>query len=96
MFSKIIKIRRAVIFRWEDGCYGSVTTNSRSPITINIGLHERRIPSRTYLHECIHHLYPLMTERDVRTMEEMIWNTMSSRQRFLLAKKLYNRKWRTR
>jgi hypothetical protein len=94
-FEKVMRVRKAVVFKWETGYYGSVTVRSRAPIIINIGLHERRQPSRTYLHETLHVIYPDMSERDIRSLEEVVWRTMTTHQRFLLARKLYNRKWRT-
>lgn len=96
LFKRLMGIHRAVVFRRKSGFYGEVYTNSRNPIVINIGLHERRLPSRTYLHECLHILYPDMSERNIRALEEMTWDTMTAKQRFLLARKLYSREWRTK
>ena len=95
IFERVMKIRRIVVFRSEEGHYGFVWTRSRKPIVINIALHERRIPSRTYLHECLHILYPNLSERNIRALEEWVWNTLTAKQRFLLAKKLYSREWQT-
>lgn len=96
VFTRVMRIRRGVIFRKEKGLYGCCWTGKGEPhsIIINLSLHERRLPSRTYLHECLHILYPKVSERDIRAMEEMVWNTLTTRQRFLLARKLYYRKWK--
>lgn len=95
IFQRIMRVRKSVIFRHENGHYGFCWTHSERPITINIGIHERKIPSRTYLHECLHLIYPDMSERDIRHTEQMLWMKLTPKQRFLLARKLYNRKWRT-
>ena len=95
ILQRIMRVHRAVVFRQKKGHYGMVWTACRDPMVINIALHERRIPSRTYLHECIHIICPTMPERDVRTVEKGIWERMTPHQRFLLARKLYSRKWRT-
>lgn len=95
IFERVMKIHRKVIFKKEEGHYGLVWTGSRRPIVINISLHERRLPSRTYLHECLHILYPDMSERNIRALEDSVWRTLTTKQRFLLARKLYSRKWET-
>ena len=103
IFNRVMGLRRAVIFRKdcseEQLNYGSVDIESgrkKTPIIINLSLHERALPSRTYFHECLHVLFPKMSEVDIRAMEEATWQTLTTKQRFLLARKLYNRKWRGR
>ena len=96
IFQKVMKIRRAVVFRREKGFYGHAWTNSTLPISINLPLHARRQPSRTYFHECLHLVFPNLSERDIRAIEEAEWKTLTAHQQFLLARKLYNRKWRAK
>lgn len=96
LFQRVMRLRKAVVFHREAGYYGLCWTKSRRPILINLSLHARRLPERTYWHECIHLLYPEMSERDVRGLEEMTWQALTAKQRFLLARKLYHRKWRVR
>jgi len=96
IFEKVMRVRRRVIFRHELGYYGHVWLNSRKAIVINLMLNERRIPSRTYFHECLHIVFPDLSEREIRTIEEAEWNIMTANERFLLARKLYNRKWKVR
>jgi hypothetical protein len=38
----------------------------------------------------------LLSERDVRRVEKHVWNKLTAKQHFLIARKLYNRKWRVR
>lgn len=103
LFSRVMKVKRAVFFRKDSSGktlnYGSVDIESgkkKTPIIINLSLHERQLPSRTYLHECLHVIFPEMSESNIRALERITWNTMTTKQRFLLAKKLYNRRWRTK
>lgn len=97
IFERIMKVRRGVVFRWQDGMYGSCwPTDSETVITINLARHERGDPVKTFVHECIHILYPKLSHDMVFRVERRVWNQMTSKERFLLAKKLYNRKWRTR
>jgi hypothetical protein len=99
IFERIMKIRRPVVFRHESGLYGSCYPTSRqTPIVINLCFHKRGNPVKTYIHECIHILYPppLLSERDVRRVEKHVWNKLTAKQHFLIARKLYNRKWRVR
>jgi len=97
IFQRIMRVRRAVIFRWQDGCYGSCyPTDSDTAIQINLTRHWRCDPIRTYAHECIHILYPTLSERNVRKVEKYVWDNLTSKEQFLLARKLYNRKWRSR
>ncbi len=97
IFDRIMKVRRAVYFRWEGGFYGSCyPTLSGTAIQISLDKHVNSDPVRTYAHECIHILFPTMSERNVRKVESYVWNNITPKQRFLLAKKFYSRKWRTR
>lgn len=97
LYDQMMKVRRAVVFRWEDGCYGSCCpTDSDTAITINLARHWRCDPLRTYAHELLHILYPQMSERNIRKIEKYVWENLTTKEQFLLARKLYNRKWRAR
>lgn len=97
LFYRILRIRRAVAFRKEEGNYGSCyPVNREEPILINLRLHGHRDPVKTFVHEAIHVLYPDMSERNVRAVENYLWERITARQQFLLAKKLYSRPWRSR
>ncbi len=96
ILERIMRVRKAVVFRYEDKLYGSCYPQTRCPIVINLNLHWRRDPVRTYIHECLHLLYPTLSERNIRKVEQYVWVKLTSKEQFLLARKLYNRKWRTR
>lgn len=97
LFERIMKVRRAVVFRWAEGLYGSCYPTARdTPIEINLERHWRCDPLRTYIHECIHIIYPALSERNVRKVESYVWEHLTTREQFLLARKLYNRRWRAR
>jgi len=97
LFDSIMALRKGVVFRWEGECYGSCVPNSKEePIVINLIRHYRCDPLRTFVHECIHLLHPKLSERNVRKYERYVWNSLTAKQQFLLGKKLYNGKWRTR
>jgi len=91
-----MRVRRRVVFRKMDKHYGCTWIHPKEPILINLSLHERRIPSRTYWHEALHHVFPEKSERDIRALEEETWRKLTAKQRFLLSKKLFNRSWRTK
>jgi len=95
LYDRIMRIRRAVIFRYESGLYGSCyPLNNKSAIHINLARHWRCDPLRTYIHELCHILYPKMSERNIRKLEKHLWENITTKEQFLLARKLYNRKWR--
>jgi hypothetical protein len=91
-----MKLRRPVTFHLDGKLYGSMWTESDRPINISIGLHNRRDPVRTFIHECVHILYPNLSEKGVYSIERWMWKHITPKEKFFLAKKLYNRKWRTR
>jgi hypothetical protein len=37
-----------------------------------------------------------MSERNIRKIEKYVWENLTTKEQFLLARKLYNRKWRAR
>ncbi len=96
-FERIMRIRRAVVFRFEQDIFGSCYPELvGKPIVINLSRHERNDPVRTYIHECLHILYPNLSEKEIRGMESKVWKSLTSKQRFFLARKLYNREWKVR
>lgn len=96
LYDRIMEIRRAVIFRYDKGLYGSCyADDSKTAIRINLEIHWRCDPLVTYIHECCHTLYPKMSERNIRKLTKYVWEHLTAKQQFLLARKLYNRKWRT-
>ena len=97
IIERIMRIRRPVVFRHESGLYGSCYPETKkSPIVINLCLHKNKDCISTYIHECVHVLYPRLSETNVRRVEKYVWEHLTAKQKFLLARKLYNRKWRTR
>lgn len=67
----------------------------RSPIFINLTRHGDEDPTITYAHECIHCLFPEMSEEEVTKLTEKLWSALSPRQRFTLSRKLFRRAWET-
>jgi hypothetical protein len=97
IYERIMKVRRGVVFQWQNGLYGSCyPTVHRTPIVINLEHHWRCDPLSTYIHECIHIIFPKLSERNVRKVERYVWGNITPKEQFFLAKKLYNRKWRAR
>ena len=97
LFLSIMHVRRAVVFRYEEGYYGSCYPGfSEEPIVINLRLHVNRDPVRTYVHECLHIIFPKFPEKLIRATEKYVWLSLSAKQRFLISRKLYNREWRTK
>ncbi len=97
LFEKLMRIRKAVVFKFKDGRYGHCYPDDNTePIVINLTYHKRGDVVRTYAHELIHLLYPKASEKRVRQLESLLWARLTSKQKFLLARKLYNRRWRTK
>ena len=96
LFQKVMSVRRPVVFRARNLMYGWVFPElKRSPIFININRHENEDPTITYLHECIHCIYPEKSEEEVVELTESLWATLTSHQRFVLSRKLFRRAWVT-
>jgi hypothetical protein len=96
LFRKVMGVRRPVVFRRSLLLYGWVFPEIEgSPIFINLDRHGDEDPTITYLHENLHVIYPDMSEEDIQILTRRAWDSFSSRQRFLLSRKLFNRKWRT-
>lgn len=96
LFIKVMAVRRPVVFRARVLLYGWVYPEiPGDPIYINLSRHEKDDPTETYLHECLHVIYPEKSEKDIVALTERMWKSMSARQRFLLSRKLFARAWRT-
>lgn len=96
LYRKVMAIRRPVVFRASHLLYGWVYPEIQgSPIYINLARHGLEDPAMTYLHECLHLVYPEKTEEEIISLTDKLWYKLSSRQRFLLSRKLYAREWRT-
>ena len=96
LFKKVMRVRRPVVFRVRHLLYGWVYPDIQGdPIYINLTRHGIEDPVMTYLHECLHCVYPEKTEDEIIALTDKVWYSMSSRQRFWLSKKLFNRVWRT-
>lgn len=96
IFQKVMSVRRGVVFRRKDNFFGWCFPQDREePIYINLDFHGDTDPVITYLHECLHILFPSLSEELIRKVEKRVWVKLSARQRFLLARKMYRREWRT-
>lgn len=96
LFKKVMQVRRPVVFRVRHLLYGWVYPEIQGdPIYINLTRHGIEDPVMTYLHECLHCIYPEKEEEEIILLTDKVWYSMSSRQRFWLSKKLFNRIWRT-
>ncbi len=96
LFRKVMAVRRPVVFRARHLLYGWVYAQIEgSPIFINISRHGAEDPAMTYLHEILHCIYPEKEEEEIIYLTDYMWYKLSSRQRFLLSRKLYSRQWRT-
>lgn len=96
LFRRILAIRRPVVFRKRHLLYGWVFPQIEGdPIYINLERHGDEDPTVTYLHELLHCVYPEKSEDDIVKLTERVWAALSSRQRFILSKRLFSRKWRT-
>lgn len=96
LFRKVMAVRRPVVFRANHLLYGWVHCEIHGdPIYINLAQHGKEDPTETYLHELLHCVYPESPEEQIEKLTERLWKSLSSRQRFLLSKKLFNREWRT-
>ncbi len=96
LFRKVMAVRRPVVFRARHLLYGWVYAQLEgSPIFINISRHGAEDPAMTYAHEILHCIYPEKSEEEIITLTDKFWYSLSSHQRFLLSKKLFNRQWRT-
>ena len=97
ILKEIMRVPVSVVFRWEDGVFGSCDgNNKRVPIVINLVLHQKTDAVRTFIHEILHLIRPKMSERNIRKLEKKVWDSLTAKEHFLLAKKLYARKWRAR
>ena len=96
LYQRIMAVRRPVVFRARHLLYGWVFPELEgSPIFINLSRHGDEDPVITYLHECLHIVFPDLSEADIVKLTTNVWSKLTSRERFLLARKLYNRKWST-
>jgi hypothetical protein len=96
LYQKIMAVRRGVAFRkMKDTCGWCFVEDHKSPIFINLNIIGEQDPAITYIHECLHIIYPTKEEDEILKLEEKVWKTLTARQRFLLSRKLFNRKWRT-
>ena len=57
-----------------------------------ISLMRNNPPARNYVHECLHLIYPKMSEHDVQLWESVIWRRLTHRQRLRLYRKMFNRR----
>lgn len=96
LFRKVMAVRRPVVFRARVLLYGWCWPEiPNDPIYINIARHEKDDPTETYLHECLHVIFPDKTESEIVKLTDRMWTTLTAHQRFLLSRKLFNREWRT-
>lgn len=96
LYQKIMAIRRPVVFRARLLLYGWVFPEiDGDPIYINLSRHGDEDPVITYLHECLHIVYPKLSEERIIQITTRVWSGLTSQERFLLSRKLYSRKWRT-
>jgi hypothetical protein len=96
LFRKVMAVRRPVVFRARHLLYGWVFPEIEGgAIFINLSRHGLEDPVMTYLHECLHCIYPDKTEEEIISLTDKVWYSLTSHERFLLSKKLFNRKWKT-
>lgn len=96
LIKKIMSVRRPVVFRTKHLLYGWVFTEIKEgAIFINLSRHGNEDPTITYVHECLHCIYPKKTEEEIISLTDKVWCSLSSRERFFLSKKLFNRQWLT-
>lgn len=96
LYRKVMAIRRPVVFRVRHLLYGWVYPEiTGDPIYINLVRCGDEDPTITYLHECLHCVYPDKTEDEIVELTDKVWAAISPQQRFLLSKKLFSRRWRT-
>jgi len=92
LIQRILEARFKVVFRRLGR---NVIGQFTAPDLIEIDLRARISPVKIYIHECIHRFYPDWSETRVVAEENMIWRKTSRYSRFLLYRKLFNRKFRT-
>ena len=63
---------------------------------ISIDLLKRTDPARVFLHELLHRTYLDRSEYAILALERHMWTHSSQRERYLLYRTLFMRKWRTR
>lgn len=96
MFRRVMAVRRPVVFRTRNLMYGWVYPEIQGgPIYINLARHGDEDPTITYLHECLHCIFPEKSEEDITKLTEQMWKTMTTHQRFVLSRKLFRRAWVT-
>lgn len=96
LYRKVMAIRRPVVFRARHLLYGWVWPElPGTPIFINLSHCGDEDPTITYLHECLHCVYPDKLEEEIVELTTKVWEALTSRQRFLLSRKLFNRPWTT-
>jgi hypothetical protein len=96
IFQKVMAVRKAVVFRKRELLYGWCYPSLKDEaIYINLERHGNEDPAVTYLHECLHIIYPTLSEAMIIKLTLKVWNRLSSHQRFILSRKLFAREWRT-
>jgi len=94
LFLDIMAIKRRVVFGVRPFTFGwCFPFENDEPIYINLLFHGHQDPTITYIHECLHLLFPKMPHPQIYALEGKIWNGISSEQRFLLSRKLFNRRY---
>lgn len=94
LFNEIMKLRPRVVFR-HLGIYAGWTEPAEGDgWAMSIDLKGVDNPAMTYIHECIHLLYPVFSEKKVLELEQEVWVSLTPHQRFQIYKRLFNRKYR--
>ena len=65
------------------------------PHSIYVNLMTQANPARTFLHELLHYLHPEWSETRVLREEGKRWAKLDTKGRFMLYRRLFNRKFRT-
>lgn len=92
MINQILKLKTRVFFRHLPDAFGQ--TEPEHPMGISIDLKKRSPPARTYVHECLHLIFPEKSEREIIRLEREVWNAATPKQKFHLYKRVFNRRYR--
>ena len=96
LFNQIVGLRTKVVFRYIDTVTLGQTEPEYDGKTISIDLGKNANVGRTYIHECLHYLFPELSETEVWKLEREVWNSLTPKQKFFVYKRVFNRRYRHR
>jgi len=94
LFNQIVNLRTKIVFRHIDFFTLGQTEPQYDGKTISIDLSKNANVGRTYVHECLHYIFPEFSETEVLRTEREVWKSLTPKQKFFIYKRVFNRRYR--